>query len=181
MESVRKDVETAFGILKQRFRILKVPFLFKDAQSIHNVFVVCCMLHNRLLKFDGLHNLGRSERDWIKASLTTDDQRVDAQHAAWMQGMHRSAADPEVERHLAHFKLRDQLIAHYKYVWEHKMVLWRVTAQQRKARLHAAAADAAATDHDDVELEDDADRDSYEDDDDESDASGSLDDEDDCL
>ena len=177
MESVRKDVETAFGILKQRFRILKVPFLFKDAQSIHNVFVVCCMLHNRLLKFDGLHNLGRSERDWIKASLTTDDERVDAQHAAWMQGMQRSAADPEVERHLAHFQLRDQLIAHYKYVWEHKMVLWRVTAQQRKARLHAAAADAVAADHDDVELEDDdEDVDSYEDDDDESNASN-----DDCL
>ena len=29
MESVRKDVECSFGILKQRFRILKVPFLLK--------------------------------------------------------------------------------------------------------------------------------------------------------
>ena len=29
LESVRKDVECAFGILKKRFRILKVPFLYK--------------------------------------------------------------------------------------------------------------------------------------------------------
>ena len=143
MESVRKDVERAFGIVKKRFRILKVPFLFKDAKAIHNVFVVCCMLHNRLLKFDGLHKLGRAEQDWIKASLTADDARVDAQNSAWTADARRACAanhDVDVERHAAHFELRDQLMVHYRYCWQHQLVNWRVTAAQRAARIGNAHA-----------------------------------------
>lgn len=54
LESVRKDVECTFGILKARFRILRNAVLLQTQQQIDNVFTTCCMLHNILLKFDGL-------------------------------------------------------------------------------------------------------------------------------
>ena len=40
LESVRKDVECAFGIVKQRFRILKVPFLFKGGFIAYHPVVI---------------------------------------------------------------------------------------------------------------------------------------------
>ena len=56
LESVRKDVECCFGILKARFRILKHPILLQSQSVIDNVFHTCCMIHNILLNFDGLDN-----------------------------------------------------------------------------------------------------------------------------
>ena len=53
IESVRKDVECTFGILKQRFRILKNPFQYHDLDTMEDVFVVCGMIHNILLIVDG--------------------------------------------------------------------------------------------------------------------------------
>ena len=41
LESVRKDVECFFGILKGRFRILKLPILYSDKEDIENVFFAC--------------------------------------------------------------------------------------------------------------------------------------------
>jgi hypothetical protein len=53
VESVRKDVECTFGILKKRFTILKNPFQGHDLDLLDDVFVICCMLHNMLLIVDG--------------------------------------------------------------------------------------------------------------------------------
>ncbi|CAN0043663.1 unnamed protein product, partial [Pylaiella littoralis] len=54
LESVRKDVECFFGILKGRFRILKLGILFQNLEDIDNMFFTCCVLHNMLHAFDGL-------------------------------------------------------------------------------------------------------------------------------
>ncbi|CAM9767454.1 unnamed protein product [Discosporangium mesarthrocarpum] len=53
LESVRKDVEWFFGILKGCFRILKLPLGFRDEDRI-NMFYTCCVLHNMLRACDGL-------------------------------------------------------------------------------------------------------------------------------
>jgi hypothetical protein len=53
LESVRKDVECAFGRLKARFRCLKIPVQLHQKQDIDNMFVTCCILHNMLLDDDG--------------------------------------------------------------------------------------------------------------------------------
>ena len=49
LESVRKDVECAFGILKIRFRCLKIPSRFHDPQVTDNIFCACTIIHNMLL------------------------------------------------------------------------------------------------------------------------------------
>lgn len=53
VESVRKDVECTFGILKDRFRCLKLPIYYQDKDVIDNMFFTCCILHNILLHIDG--------------------------------------------------------------------------------------------------------------------------------
>ncbi|CAB1119739.1 unnamed protein product [Ectocarpus sp. CCAP 1310/34] len=62
-ESVREDVECFFGILKGRFRILKLGILFQDKNVIDNLFFTCCTSHNVLHAFDGLDELETVE-DW---------------------------------------------------------------------------------------------------------------------
>jgi hypothetical protein len=54
LESVRKDVECTFGILKGRFRILKTGICLGGQQAGDRIFLTCCALHNMLLEVDGL-------------------------------------------------------------------------------------------------------------------------------
>eukprot|EP00804_Cyclotella_cryptica_P009806 CCRYP_016250-RA/>CCRYP_016250-RA protein AED:0.25 eAED:0.25 QI:0/0/0/1/1/1/2/0/249 len=54
VESMRKDVECAFGILKGRWRILKTGIRVQGVESVDKVWLTCCALHNWLLEIDGL-------------------------------------------------------------------------------------------------------------------------------
>ena len=63
--SVRKDVECAFGILKKRFRMLRLPFLVRDAIDIEKIFKTCMIIHNMLLIDDGLSSIGDLDGDWL--------------------------------------------------------------------------------------------------------------------
>ena len=49
LESVRKDVECTFGILKKRWRILNNGFYYRDITICEKLFVTCCCLNNFLL------------------------------------------------------------------------------------------------------------------------------------
>ena len=53
LESMRKDVECTFGILKGRFRILKVGIRLHGVQVVDDIWFTCCALHNMLLEVDG--------------------------------------------------------------------------------------------------------------------------------
>lgn len=54
VESMRKDVECTFGIMKGRFRILKTGIRMDGINAVDNVWFTCCALHNWLLDIDGL-------------------------------------------------------------------------------------------------------------------------------
>jgi len=66
LESVRKDIECTFGILKVRFRVLQhpLPYMAKDwntyRSKIDSIVWSCCVLHNMLLRHDGLEFLWTS-------------------------------------------------------------------------------------------------------------------------
>lgn len=62
IESLRKDVECTFGILKKRFMFLKFPIRLHTPEAIEKVFRTCCLLHNWLLEYDG-------RDDWEKLLL----------------------------------------------------------------------------------------------------------------
>jgi hypothetical protein len=54
LESMRKDVECTFGILKGRWRILKTGIKLQGVISADEIWKTCCALHNWLLEIDGL-------------------------------------------------------------------------------------------------------------------------------
>lgn len=58
LESLRKDVECTFGILKARWRILKSGVRCHGTEIVDKIWFTCCALHNMLLDADGL------ETDW---------------------------------------------------------------------------------------------------------------------
>ncbi len=49
LESVRKDVECTFGILKKRWRILNIGLAYRDIGDCEKILWACCCLHNFLL------------------------------------------------------------------------------------------------------------------------------------
>ena len=78
MESVRKDVECTFGILKQRFRILRNPMEFHRATHIDNIMHSCCIIHNMLLVVDGLNVINwETNIDW---ELEQSEYGITADH-----------------------------------------------------------------------------------------------------
>jgi hypothetical protein len=46
LESMRKDVECTFGIMKGRWRILKTGVRLHKVQSVDMIWAACCALHN---------------------------------------------------------------------------------------------------------------------------------------
>ena len=67
LESLRKDVECTFGILKGRWRILKSGIRLFGTVVPDNVFLTCCALHNCLLEIDGLDQQWEDgiDCDWV--------------------------------------------------------------------------------------------------------------------
>ena len=72
MESTRKDVERFFGILKGRFRCLKLPCFLQKKEELDNMFLTCCILHNMILVHDGRNRLWEEDVQW---------DGVDGEHA----------------------------------------------------------------------------------------------------
>jgi len=60
VESMRKDVECTFGILKGRFRILKTGIRLLGVMKVDDVWKTCCALHNWLLDIDGISAVWRN-------------------------------------------------------------------------------------------------------------------------
>jgi Plant transposon protein len=59
LESLRRDVECLFGIMKSRFRILRNPV------SFHTIIMsCCCILHNLLLSVDGIDTSWEDDVAW---------------------------------------------------------------------------------------------------------------------
>ena len=54
LESIRKDVECTFGIMKGRFAILRYGLRFQSIVKCDQMWLTCCALHNLLLDYDGL-------------------------------------------------------------------------------------------------------------------------------
>ena len=55
LESMRKDVECTFGIMKGRFLILRYGLGLESIGFYDQAWATCYALHNSLLHIDGLH------------------------------------------------------------------------------------------------------------------------------
>ena len=61
---MRKAIERVFGILKKRFRILKIPLPCFDIMQVLDVMHSCFILHNMILEDKDRLNLGHLVDDW---------------------------------------------------------------------------------------------------------------------
>lgn len=80
LESMRKDVECTFGILKGRWRVLKAGVRLHGTKACDYTWMTCCALHNWLLEVDGL------DEEW---------------GSVW-EGSHGELGMPEAVRRLLH-------------------------------------------------------------------------------
>jgi len=82
VESMRKDVECTFGILKGRWRILKTGVRVHGVDAVDNIWLTCCALHNWLLDIDGLDEKwenGIQTSDWTGEMGNHDFEGIDAE------------------------------------------------------------------------------------------------------
>lgn len=70
LESMRKDVECTFGILKGRWRILKAGIRTRGLGRADKIWKTCCALHNYLLETDGL------DAEWDGSFGEHDDRDI---------------------------------------------------------------------------------------------------------
>ena len=118
---MRKDVECVFGILKKRFRILRLPFLYGDPNKIVNVFRACCIMHNWLLEFDGSADIGQQECDWINQESRNPGRAVGA-HKPFVGGSIYS--DEPTENESEFDILRESMVRHFACLREKKGLKW---------------------------------------------------------
>jgi len=139
LESVRKDVECTFGIMKQRHRLLRSRLLLQDVGTIDDVFFSCAILHNMLLEDDGWAARASNEAFWtnpqpVDAELTMipvvfdDDSEDDARPDVVPDRTFTRRVIPEVEleaeREDAYFALRDNIISTFARRWRERRVQW---------------------------------------------------------
>ena len=128
-ESMRKDIECTFGILKKRFLILKNPIRLRSIKSITNVFHCCCLLHNMLLSIDGLDEIV----DERNGTNINDDLPMPAPfrrilHTDMMlpdeRNVHPNELQKKQDKDGGFLQLRSKLITHFDYLFKTKKILW---------------------------------------------------------
>lgn len=76
-ESMRKDSECAYGIVKKRHRILRVPVQIMKQKRVENIFCTCAILHNMLMQYDGLDTIGELDSDYKEIDDVAGMDEVD--------------------------------------------------------------------------------------------------------
>lgn len=128
LASIRKDVECAFGILKKRFRCLKLPLFFKSIHMIEHVFVTCCMLHNMMIDERMVCSLrGGWSRDDVIPPLYRNPIQPEIIMRAndktnYFKRVHQfGSSDGEGD---SYQEWRDRYIEHFYYLWIRKKHKW---------------------------------------------------------
>ena len=109
IESVRKDVECTFGILKKRWKVLNNGLLFHDIKTCQKIFITCCCLHNFLLDI--------MERNPVRAGVGT---RI-GNDGLWLSGP-TTESQPELnDKALSNkFGIRRSLLSKHLYEFRKK-------------------------------------------------------------
>jgi hypothetical protein len=101
VESVRKDIEGVFGILKIRFRFLKIFTNLRRQKHIDYAFVTCCILHNILLEENGYLDANLPDYPGGMASALklkfSRSRRGGATSQLWLRGYDDTSDDEEEE------------------------------------------------------------------------------------
>ena len=136
-ESVRKDIERVFGILKRRWRILRVPIGLQTELAISHLFRTCGILHNMLLDFDGADQHGFDDEDWIAVDLEStyqtfirEGRKIDnlpVINADFLRRGSQAINNEPCEQEAGFQVLRDALMVHMMMLKDKGELLWLST------------------------------------------------------
>ena len=133
VESVRKDVECTFGILKQRFSIFRTPIRYHSIEHMDNIWITCCSLHNMLLDEN---NSDASEYIDERLQETQRQAAIDIIASREIDitvvNEHESAVDPTYPNgidiipvnKLTFEDFRNRLIKHFIICKQYKTISW---------------------------------------------------------
>jgi hypothetical protein len=147
IESIRKDVECTFGILKCRFAVLKRGISLHGIEATDKIWLTCCALHNFLLDEDGLDESwdgidpattpgrlhgrendysgmgqGNDGNDDTTAGIAGTDGDSDGDSLAESIGHDSSAPIKVWKLSRAHF--RNRLVEHFDIKWSRDEIVW---------------------------------------------------------
>ena len=123
LESVRKDVECFFGRVKGRFRILKLPLLFRHKHEIDDMWFTCCILHNLLHECDGLDKL-EADVHWAGQAGLHDAWVADPETDVSPVGAQSEEQQEKTERESEHDSLRKALVESFTCRVKKNDIVW---------------------------------------------------------
>ena len=147
VESVRKDVECTFGILKSRFRMLRDGIELHSPGEITNVFHTCCILHNMLLEHDGMDVLDDDAWELLNPQNGVDDDDYD-EDGNPLTGERpypkdKAPARPQnmvvVEEDEDHKSKRAKLVSHFEKSYRAGKVFWPRKLKEEHTRKYTSA------------------------------------------
>ena len=113
VESVRKDVECCFGILKKRWKTLDRGFQYRDINICQHIFVACCVLHNMML--DEMVREEPPPRVGRGHCMPNDGMWLDGPTENPVEILNASATTLKLK-----FHRRRNILAHHLWVWKSK-------------------------------------------------------------
>ncbi|KAF5469076.1 hypothetical protein F2P56_013176 [Juglans regia] len=114
-ESARKDVECAFGVLQQRFAIVRGPSRLFKVNDLTNIMKACVILHNMIIKDERDDSQGLNmEYDQLDDDLPELSLNPTNEFINFIQRHH------EIRDSSAHHQLQANLIEHH----------WQLYSQQ---------------------------------------------------
>jgi hypothetical protein len=153
LESIRKDVECTFGMLKQRFRFFLNSIQYHSFFLIENAFKCACMLHNMMITYNGMDIFEWEKTvDWStvdpdleddayeeeKDDSTLPDEDIGEEYLPLQPApiiTHTTLPGRQFNASSAadYIVLRERLVTHFRHNYELGMVRWpgRSTVAQR--------------------------------------------------
>ncbi|XP_074377458.1 uncharacterized protein LOC141718979 [Apium graveolens] len=105
-ESVRKDVERAFGVLQSRFAMICGPSRFWDVSTMKYIMTSCIILHNMIIEDEREINTEEENFDTNEEPTFTRIPRHQSSLAEFLK-MHEQIRDKQV-----HVQLQNDLVEH---------------------------------------------------------------------
>jgi hypothetical protein len=143
LESLRKDVECTYGILKGRFRILKYGIRCTDPEKVNDIVFTCMTLHNMLLEWDRLDVWEGVEVDWTLFNVEEETDAIEENVDGPMQNRillseinseFRSRSDENIrvcdisetsaDVDESHYQFRNDLVITYDYLRKNGHTMW---------------------------------------------------------
>ncbi|KAK9052724.1 hypothetical protein SSX86_029354 [Deinandra increscens subsp. villosa] len=105
-ESARKDVERAFGVLQQRFAIIRGPSRMFKVKELTNIMKTCVILHNMIIEDE------REDCDNLDMEYDQLDDPPELSHNHTGEFMDFIQRHVHIRDSSAHHQLQEDLIEH---------------------------------------------------------------------